>query len=347
LDAPVVAGAPIEHLSPLIAYRITYRIDAGKPIGANVTTETLSVLRPWGSLMVTRSGPPPGGAVTDQLTSDFGKLRVTPASGAPTVVSTPPDLAASDLRLDITSAEIVAGGLARWAERRRVLSRDCQVLVTTAPPQGQQLGALRGAHGDQVLSCIDANGLILEQLVTSSGTLLLRREAVQVDTAPQLDPVTFSVQEAATTTTADGGGSVVQVPPSTLPPGPTWFLDHPPAGFTFQGHYAVAEPTSLDINGQPSSNRRAGFTDVWTAGAGVLILDQGGTLFGSPAFSAAPGARPVALGALGTGEEVPGARLGTVRVAMADGRYIRLAGTLPLDQLATLARTLRRADAPA
>ena len=347
IDAPTVSGPPVVPTGGLTAYRVIYRVDAGNPLGSSLSTETLSVLRPWGSRLTTRSGPPPGGTVTEELTSDVGKLRIQPSGGVTSVLVLPVDIAASDLRLDVDAPGLQTAGLAQWAERRRIGGRDCQVLLTTAPPQGQTLARLPAANGDRVETCIDSDGLILEQLRFSGPSLLLRRRAVTVESAPSLDPKDFSITEASTTPVAQGGGNITTVDPSTLPPGPSWFLDSPPSGFVYQGHFAVAEQSPPDANGLANPNRKAGFTDVWRRGNDVIVLDQGGTLFGAAPFGPADGSRPVDLGGLGAGEAIPGTRMSTVRVAQPGGRYVRLAGTLPVEQLVTLARTLRRADRPA
>ena len=225
--------------------------------------------------------------------------------------------------------------------------RPCQVYRSGTPPQGTvALQPLPAAPRDYVDTCVDDAGLILAQVRVTSGAVTSRNVAVGVEEHPVFPAGQFDLSQPPTVPPERGGGRVVPVDQSVLPPGSSWFLDRPPAGFTSLGHYAVAEPQALGASGAPVGQRHAGFVDGWVRGPDLLLLDQGGTQFGGSPFEPDPRGRPVDLGSLGTGEGIAGPRLSMVRVRMASGRYLRLAGTLTVDRLADLARSLRRQDRP-
>jgi hypothetical protein len=334
---------PMAFGPPAGRYRVEYRIEIGIKNPAP-ETEVLSVDRPFGSHLVTRSGAPPGGKLVGDQVSTLGKLRTVTDKGQMTVLAVLPDLAADDLRLDASALDLLAAGRIERRERRTVLGRECQVFRSAGPPQGSQLGSLATNSSDSVDSCISADGILLMQLRFFEGKLISRRIAVRLDDQPSFRVNEFSVREDVTITPANGGAAVVPQDPGTLPPGPSWFLDHPPGGFSFSGHYAVAEAAPPDRTGLPKLDRTGGFTDVFVRGPDVILLDQGGSEYGAKPFQTDPLGHPVDLGSLGQGEAIVGPRLNTVRVLLDKSRYVRLAGTLPIDQLVDLARSLRRAD---
>src|SRR5262249_55446883 len=149
---------------PPAAYRITYRVDAGVPVGKVVRTEVLALSRPWQSRLTTRAGAPPGREVTNAQVSDFGKLDVRSKTQQESVLVVQPDLAASDLRLDVDVDALARVGAIAVRERRRVGGRLCQVYRAAAPPQGLTLTKRTSRSRDVVDSCVDANGLVLEQV---------------------------------------------------------------------------------------------------------------------------------------------------------------------------------------
>lgn len=345
--APVSPGPAVALQAAPSAYRVIYRVDAGVPVGATVRTETLEVQRPFQSRLTTSSGKPPGHAVTEVQTSDLGQMEEATAGQDPSVLVPQPDLAASDLRLDVALPDLIRAGAVQVRERRQIDGRLCQVYRTTSPPQGQTMDKLPSASGDAVDTCVDAQGLVLEQLQWFHQRLLLRRRAVRVQLQPAFGPHFFDFTAAPTVPTYLGGGQVVQVDPAATQPGTTYYLDHPPAGFTFQGRYAVAPSTPPQATGVPDGNRRAGFLDVWVKGADTVFLDQGGLLYGGTPFGSTGLGTAVDLGPLGPGQQAPGARLSEVYASLPGGRYVRLAGTLPVSELAGLARTLRAVERPA
>jgi hypothetical protein len=348
VGAPKTTGRRVAFDPVPLAYRVTYRVDTGTPVGHVVRTEVLEVNRPWQTRLTTRVGAPPGGRVSDVRVGDFGKLDVRSPAQPDSVLVLPPDLAPSDLRLDVDLAALERAGGIGQRERRAVLARPCQVYRSTAPPQGQAIDRLRAESPDVVDSCVDRDGLVLEQVQLYKGKLLLRRRAVRVDTSPQFAPDTFSITKDPTVPVGIGGGSVVRVDPASAAsaPGISFVLDTAPDGFTHEGRYAVVASTPPAGEGLPQGNRRAGFVDVWRNGADVLLLDQTGMTYGGDALGRLPLARTVDAGPLGRALAAPGARMSQVAARLTDGRYVRVAGTLPVARLVEIMRTLRRIEQP-
>jgi hypothetical protein len=341
VKAPLTAGPVVDLAEPPASYRIVWRVDAGNPVGTSVRTEILDERRPWQSRLTTRDGPPPGKAVTDVLVGGFGKLALRPTGEKETVLVLQPDLAPSDLRFDVDLDALVRAKGVQVRERRTVAGEPCQVYRTTAPPQGQTIGTVPSKTGDVVDSCVDRHGLIREQLVWFNDHLLLRRRATSVDLHPDLTAGEFDVKRSQTVPIEFGGGAISPVEASDLPVG-SYVLDEPPRGFHREGRYAVAPSAPPSSNGTTSGQRRSSFVDVWTNGVDVVLLDQGGLTFKGDALGPNPLSSPVDLGPLGRGRSAPGARFSQVAISRKDGTYVRLLGTLPVERLVELMKTLRQ-----
>jgi hypothetical protein len=118
VKAPRDDGPVVELGDPPSSYRIVWRVDAGNPVGTTVRTEVLDVHRPWQSRLTTRDGPPPGTAVSDVQLGDFGRLVLRPTGEKETVLVVQPDLAPSDLRLDVDLDALVRAKGVEVRERR-------------------------------------------------------------------------------------------------------------------------------------------------------------------------------------------------------------------------------------
>jgi hypothetical protein len=341
VDAPRTSGPVVELGTPPAQYRAVWRVDAGNPLGSTVRTEVLEVRRPWQSRLTTLEGAPPGGRVTDVQVGDFGKLVLQPVGEAETVLVLQPDLAPSDLRLDVDLPHLVKAGGVEVRERRRVGGEPCQVYRTTAPPQGQTIDKLPSKTGDVVDTCVDADGIVREQLVFFNDELLLRRRATDVDLDPGIGRHELDVTDASTVPVDLGGGAVAAVAPNELP-ADSYRLDDVPAGFRSEGIFAVVPSAPPTGNGIPSGNRRSSFVDVWTDGVDVLLLDQGGLTFAGDALGPNSLSSSVDVGPLGTARGAPGARFSQVAISKKDGTYVRVLGTLPVARLAELMGSLRR-----
>jgi hypothetical protein len=222
--------------------------------------------------------------------------------------------------------------------------------TATTPPPLVAPGDVRAvavdlaqAPGDDVDECIDAAGLVLEEVVRDGDTITRRWVAESVDEAPRIDDGLFALPDATTIAPAQGGGSAQAVDPSTAPPGTFWQLDRDPAGFSHQARYAVVPPQAASADDPKTRDEViAGVVDVYRRGIDVIVIDQGGTLGKVPPFGTRSGSETVDLGELArVAEWYPTPTGAEVRALLPPGRYVTLTGTVPADDLIALARALR------
>ena len=345
--APERAGPPVTIDRVLDRVRITYRVDTGNPLGAARSTTVVSLNRPFESRTVTTNDRDHGRLQSDQ-TAALGRHVVRSADGQPPpqVLAGSADLASGDVRLDLALEQLVADGRLVRRERRTVLGRPCQVYRSSGPLAGASLN--RPAGADTTDSCVDGAGLVLAEVQRSGSVVTRRQIATRVDDNPTF-PKDFFAAPDPTVPTSQGGAAFVRVDPKTGPSERAFALDTPPAGFTFLGRFADVSAAVSDRQGNQTGTRRAGFTDVYLRGRDVVILDQGAVNLGQAPFSTDPFGQPMDLGPLGKGEAIAGPRLQVVRALPAGGSgsdYVRVAGTIPVDQLAVIARSLRVVPAP-
>jgi hypothetical protein len=192
--------------------------------------------------------------------------------------------------------------------------------------------------------CIDQQGLVLEeQWTTKEGVRVLTKRAVELELGDDVPAV--HVPKADPLSTAQGNGAIHEVGADQAPPfQEAWHLDVP-EGFTFVGRYAVV-PARLELGGSGAGGAAgqpdvALYTDVWRRGADVLLLDQGATRGGPAPFDATTRIGTVDLGPLGQGELAVDLRSAEVRFTRPGNGFVRLSGTIPLDELAHLATQLQ------
>lgn len=325
------------------SYRITSRIEGRTERDlVTVRTEVVEVRRPWESRLVRRAGADASGSNAAQTTTEVGRFgrRSLNSGAAPLVLALPPSLAPADVRADDAVQDAVDGGLVERRERRMVAGRLCQVLRSRSTLAAATLqAATPDEYGD---SCVDDAGLVLEELLVTAGRPSLRTVAVRVeeDVAFADDAFTVTGPEVPV---RDGGGSIRRLAPEGGSPDGMLVLPTDPPGFRRRGRYSVVPPQGENFTDVTKAGlRTAGVADVWEQGADAIVLEQGATLRGGPAFaSPSPGARTVGLGRLGTGEVTVSFRASEIRVAMPGGRYVRIYGTVPVAELEGMLRNLQ------
>lgn len=338
-----VAGAPdVEVTGSPASYRIVYRVeDVGEEIAYR--TDVVSVRRPWESRLESRSGRPPGDEELSTQVATFGQ-RINRAPGQdPAVIELGPVLPASDLRLEPVLGPAVAAGRLERREVREVLGRRCQVYRA-----GDYLSAAAIAPATTALfadSCVDAAGLLLEEVLFSEGDAIARRVAVEVDESPPLDDDLFPTGEPSVDA-SKGGGSMQRLVDGTSTPGTFYVADAVPEGFVAVGRWSVVPPQAENFGEDITREgfRRAQVSDVYERGTDVLVLEQGATLQGAPPFEIDPTNPTVDLGALGTGEVRFSALGNQVRALLPGGKFVQATGTLAPDELAAVLRSLRATE---
>ena len=319
--------------------RVVYRVETGGGASISVVTDTLSSRRPFESRLETRSGPPPG---TGEPTARVGWFlhTATVSSSTPSIVQVAPGLPPTDLRLDVALEEAVERDLVERREVREVAGRACQVYrsrdTLAAPVRAPE-------RRDFVDTCVDEAGLVLEEVVTVEGTILTRRVAVDVEEDVVLDDSLFTA-DGTPASVAGGGGSARKLKGGSMPEGEFWVLDTPPAGFEHAGRYSVVPPQPENFSPEDPTRegfRRAAVVDVWRRGVDIITVEQGGTLQGAEAFEPVAGAPPIGVPPFGDGELILSGAGVELRVKRDGGRYLRVIGTTPVDELLSVAASLR------
>ena len=336
----VDGSGAVDIARSLASYRITYRVEQLEVDGVSTTTDTVTVRRPWESRLETAPE-------TSVQIGAFGRRLTLGSDGAPSLLELPPAIPPSDVRIAGVLEAALDAGLVTRREVRRVAGRLCQVvrsagLVNAAvyrPPAARD-------YGD---SCVDDAGLVLEEVLVVNGSAGYRRIATAVEENVTVEePATFAV-DGTPLDVRTGGGSTRRLKDGSAPPGEVLVLPAAalPAGFVHQGRYSVVPPQPENFAPDDPTReafRRAGIVDVWVNGVDVLLLDQGGTLRAEAPFVVDEASPKADLGSFGQGEVRIGGLGAEVRVLLDAGRYLRVAGTIPPDQLAAVARSLVRTE---
>ncbi len=334
------AGKPIVIDRIPNGYRIEYRVEERVGDDIRLSTDRLSVRRPFDSRLETWTGAPPGRALLSTEIATLGRTGNTRGDADEARSDQPPAVAAVDVRLDVSLESAVKDGFLRRRERREVIGRPCQVYRSGARLHAARLQQpTKDAYVD---SCVDRNGLVLEEVRFADGSGRSRRVAVTVALEPDLADTLFHVGEA-NLTVPNGGGSTRRVVPTSTPPGEFWQLDAPPEGFALVGRYGVVPPQPENFTDPAREGfRQAGVSDVYTRGTDLIVIDQGGTLRAQPPWTVDPTNAAIDLGAIGAGEVVLTPRGAEVRALTGGGHYVRVFGTLAPDALAAIARQLHQ-----
>lgn len=327
------------------SYEITYRsVETATEVPVT-TTERIRIRRPFDARIQIKRGEPPGGDLAAQRLTRFGVLGTPGNDGQWTLFAVPPAVAGSDLRVSPVLEDAVDRGALQVRERRRVLGRECQVYRAGSLVTGGNLVPYDPDGEEHADVCIDAQGLVLEEIWVQEGKRLTRKVATSIKGDVELGDRLFEPRGAEKLSYEDGGGLVQEVDPATMPESATyWTLDSPPAGFEHRGRYSIV-PARLDPFRQsfePSEEQRgtASIADVWVRGTELLVIDQGIVTSPGGAIEPHPHAEEVSLGELGDGEAFLDFRASEVRAQPPSG-FVRVYGTLDLDDLVALTRGLR------
>lgn len=325
------------------SYRVVYRLEEFTGPEVAFSTDKVWVRRPFQSRLETWRGAPPGNKLLSTQVGAFARRRNESAGAEAVVLGVPPSSAPSDVRLLPVLADAEKGGFLEPREVRVVLDRPCQVYRS-----GQLLSAsalTKPQEGEYTDTCIDAAGIVLEELLVLEGVVLSRRIAVEVEEDPTFDEDRF-VTGARTLEPADGGGLVRRMT-ETLPPGEFFVFDPAaiPAGFERLGRFNVIPSQPENFNDPlRAGSRETSFADVFVRGADFLVIDQGGTLQGADPFVEDPVSPRLDVGVHGSAE----VRLSTLgvelRVKRSGGRFLRLRGTLSPEELGRIGASLRTVE---
>lgn len=313
-------------------YEITYRVTFADETEVE---ETVAISRPFRS--ATRT------ADTGRV-SDAGVLATVGGDGRWVELEVPIAPASGDVRIDAVLDAAVAAGHVEAGSTRRIADRTCREHRFGGPVSAGILtpvGTVPGEHADV---CVTDDGLVLRERWVVDGAARRTREAVSVQVG-RLDAERFAVPGEARSLSFDqGGGSTRAVAPDH----DAGFAEHwaleAPAGFDRAGRWLVAPPSPKPLEpGELRGAEIALISDAWVRGADLLVLDQGAAMPGiAPPWDDREVLERHDLGRLGAAEVAWDLRASEVRILRPDGGFLRLAGTLPPEQLLDIARTLTR-----
>lgn len=338
------AGLPaVEGADPPESYRIVYKVTTPDSIG----TEEHVVHRPFDARIVVRDADR---VVTAERWSSIGVL-VTRAQGADAVrIDTAVAPAAGDVRPERFNDKLVeAGKLELHGAPVDVGGRICR--LATEAGTAATVGEGAAGSGDAqplavtVTRCVDAQGLVLEERWDTLGgerVLTKRAEALELgDDVPRIE-----VPDAAALPDERGNGAVRKVARDQSPPFAEAFSVPDPQGFTFVGRFAIT-PARLSRGREviPAGADVALYTDVWQRGPDLLLFDQGATKGSATPFAAGTRIGTVEIGGFGSAELAVDVRSAEIRIRRPGGGFVRLSGTLPLDDLIRISSTIQVQEA--
>lgn len=307
-------------------YHAVYRAEAYSGSKATVSTEELTVRRPFDGNVAIREGAPPGQAGQFAGRSTFGLYANYTENAAPQIAGDTPTVALGDVRVTASLDELVDEGLFVPGDRRRALDRQCQTYRTGSPLQSLKITA--PTDTDYVDVCLDETGIILEEVSVMGGKLTQRLTATTVEVEPTIDPNGFTI-EGDHVGPDQGGAEVTEVDRAVAPTAGYWALDGPPAGFTQKGRYMVA-------------GSKTSYVDVYVRGIDIVTVQQGAPDAEPDLSDAGPG-KDVDLGTLGAGKMILRS-IGPTLVAHPGGSaFVHVAGTLAPADLTAIATSLRQA----
>ncbi|HSP04117.1 MAG TPA: hypothetical protein VLR27_11475 [Acidimicrobiales bacterium] len=314
----------------VLDYEITYRTTFAD--GTEVEEE-VAISRPFRSAV--RSGE------TGRL-SDAGVLATAGGDGRWLAIEVPIAPASGDVRIDAVLDAAVAEGHVEPGATRRIAGTTCRDHRFGGPVSAGVLtpvGTVPGEHADV---CIADGGLVLRERWVVDGEVRRTREAVSV-AVRSVDDDRFAVPSDARPLPFEQGGGSTEAVADDHDAG---FAEHwtlaTPEGFDHAGRWVVAPPAPQALEpGEVRGPEVALVSDAWVRGVDLLVLDQGATMPGvAPPWDERPVVARHDLGPAGTAEVAWDLRASEVRVLRPDGGFVRIAGTLPPDELLAIARTL-------
>jgi hypothetical protein len=301
-QSTLLTAVPVEGASGALAlgevptsYTITYGLvaaddannvaDTAPPPESrtySTSTETFRVRRPFATHIDNLDGDPPGGDLQQTIISDLG-LYATAGSGdeGQQVEMVLPGAGIGDWRLDAILGDLVDNGTFVLGDRRTLLGRECQVYRTGAPLENYAL--TKPTDTTYTDLCVDAGGLLLEQVAVADGALLEHLTATAVDDAPSLSDADFAI--TGTPPGLDAGGTLL-TPIDGVPSDTSyWSFSQAPPGYSLQGRYtwqqnatdASSQGTGTDASSGAPTTVVTSYVDVYTSGPDVLVVLQGPT----------------------------------------------------------------------
>jgi hypothetical protein len=333
-----VAVATTYPTSYVIVYQVTQN---GVP-----HWEVLSVQRPWAAsdLTYTTAGAPRSGdrASGGNMSTSTG-LYAVDAQTVRLVSGRQPGPPSGDQFAGAAIAELTHRGLAQdLGATAKIAGRSCKLYRFAGPPSGA-IGPL-DSTGDHDDLCFDPEGLELSESWTYRGAVVLQRSAVEVRSSASAQVVSDSSAPAAPSTE---GAIAAGASAATLTPDahPSTFLavPPPPSGFTASGpamDFRFPDPQN------PSQTAATSVVWAFSSGPRVITVEAGSTRGGGlPWHAGDTVTESVQLRGLGPATTALRSDGLELRVDLGGGAWVRVRGTVALDQLVSYGHLLTRASA--
>jgi hypothetical protein len=324
-------------------YRIVYSLDDHAGADTRVTTEEVLLERPYRSRRTLWTGTDTSVAPNRTSVSDFGVLSLRSENNRDLTMSTPPVPATGDVRLEHALEELVDQGLLVPGLRRRVRGIQCQ-MYRTREPIGT--GDLAPPSSDEWADiCVDARGLVLEELWYLRGRLLQRRVAVEVEVDPDIPTGSFDAFSAQLAPD-EGGGDLRAVEPTSRPNYIFWELDETPSGFVHRGRFEVLTPSGQrDVTGPSQIGPpRQAVSDVYERGSDIVVISRGSVVGREAEFELHPHQTEVDFGELGVATLELGVFGSWLRVKPDAVQFVSIRGTVSTAELLAIARDLEPSE---
>jgi hypothetical protein len=315
-----------------VAFRIVFRVEDGTSTPHTITTQVLDVRRPFYAASLTRSGQPPGTALTGgsvehrtyvQVSSDQGRLKAQMLQ--PDIASAP----GADLRLQPALEAAAKAGLVTSGGTDTVAGREC---VEYESHDSLDAGNWKPpTKSSNVTSCVDADGHLLRDIWLIHGKLVRSRTAVSfvTDPKPLADPLAGIAVDTATSPLG-----VTSAPLSSKTSFAT-AIPSPPSGFRRVDARLVGF-----TDPQTQSLRTVARDLLYSDGDDVISVREQRSLGAPPSPSIGP---TVVLPAFGTGHWSFTPQGLAITVAVDQSTELRVLGTVSQDALLRFARTIGRA----
>jgi hypothetical protein len=320
------------------SYTILYRVTQnGVP-----HWEVLSVQRPFTASDLTYAGavaPRSGDSATAGNMSTPTGLYAVDAQGVRVVSGRQPGPPSGDQFVGAALSELASRGLAKdLSTTATIAGRRCSVYRFAGPPSGPVAPYSDAADHDDL--CFDADGLELSESWTYRGAIVLQRTAVSVRTSTHAvaDASLPAPPSLAGAVAAGKGGATI-----TPDAHPTTFIAPPPtpSGFTPSGtavDFALSDPQN------PSQTVATSVVWAFTRGPRVITVEAGGERSGGLPWNVGDTiARNTRLAGLGPASSVVRSDGVELRIDLGGGAWVRVRGTVPLDELITYAQRLTHA----
>jgi hypothetical protein len=334
-------GRPLEFGTEPESYELTYRIERYDPDKVQVSQDKISVRRPFDSRVQSSID----GRKTGDRASRFGTLVISTGEGPRTLVS-PPAPATADLRLATSLPDALAQNWVEVRERRKVAGQLCQVYRAGSTVVSGTLVPVDTTAGEHSDLCVDRQGLLLEEVWFKDGKPLQRRVVTKRVVGSKLPDDRFQLGLDEQAVTIDqGNGFIREVDPNSAFEGTVYRLTAPPDGATYKGRFVVQPPTlnpfQSPLDGPTAHREQVSLIDVWTRGADTLVFSQTIAADISALPSNSKTAQKIQLGPIGEAATVVDLRSNEVRAELPEGRFLRIAGSFPRQELLDLAGSLR------